>query len=63
DAFPLGDWDGDGMPDTYQAGELELVPAIPLPRAQDRVEIGLATAPFAANNRAVVYLRAAGTLG
>jgi hypothetical protein len=59
----LGGGDGGELPHTYLAGELSLTPAIPLPRAGDRVEIALGVSSFAQDNEAVVYLRAAGTLG
>lgn len=59
--FVLGDWDADGLPDSYQAGALELLPPVVLPTAQDRLEISIATSPL--DQVAVVYLRAAGTLG
>jgi hypothetical protein len=52
---PLGDWDLDGTPDAYQAGELPLSPAIPLPGTGDRFEIAFENAAF--DKAAVVYLR------
>ncbi len=53
----LGDWDSDGVPDGYQVGQLALNPPVPLPDAQDRLEVSLGTTPF--DHPAVLYLRAA----
>jgi hypothetical protein len=60
DTVPLGDWDGVGGVDAYEAGRLDLTPAVQLPTAQDRLEISLELSPF--DQVAVVYLRAAGSL-
>ncbi len=61
DDLLLGDWDGDGVPDEYQVGQLSLDPPIPLPSARDRLEISLETSPL--DHMAVVYLRASRALG
>lgn len=52
----LGDWNQDGVPDTYQSRVLALNPAIELPSFTDRLEITYQDT--ALNQVAVVYLRA-----
>lgn len=58
--IPLGDWDEDGMLDTYQPGELHFVLPLPLPTANDRLHIsyqpGSDDPQF--DQVAVLYLRA-----
>ncbi len=55
DLVTLGDWDTDGVPDSYQPRMLTLEPAIQLPDAADRLEIIYGDAAF--DQVAVVYLR------
>lgn len=56
DPITLGDWDQDGVPDTYQSQVLELSPAINLGSFTDRLEITYQNNAF--NQVAVVYLHA-----
>ncbi|MDZ8054550.1 MAG: hypothetical protein RMX68_008585 [Aulosira sp. ZfuVER01] len=56
DPVTLGDWNQDGVPDTYQSRALVLNPAIELANFTDRLEI--AYQDTALNQVAVVYLRA-----
>ena len=55
DPVTLGDWDADGVLDSYQARVLALGPGIPLSDATDRLEIVFQNAAF--DQIAVVYLR------
>jgi hypothetical protein len=55
DPVTLGDWDLDGVADSYQAGVLDIVPAIRLPKVTDRLDIAYQNASF--DQVAVVYLR------
>jgi hypothetical protein len=57
----LGDWDVDGSPDEYGVGVLALDPPVRLRTARDRLELSLETSPLDAV--AVVYVRAASTIG
>ena len=52
----LGDWNLDGVPDSYELKVLPFDPPIQLPSVSDRLEIRYANAPF--DQVAVVYLRA-----
>jgi hypothetical protein len=60
ETIPLGDWDEDGTLDSYQPGELPFTAPIPLPGANDRLEIfyqpGSDDPQF--DQVAVLYLRA-----
>lgn len=56
DPVTLGDWDLDGVPDSYQPRALTLEPAIQLPGAADRLEVTYQATAF--DQVAVVYLRA-----
>ncbi len=55
DTVTLGDWDEDAALDSYEIRALDLVPAIPLPRDDDRLEISIVPAPL--DQVAVLYLR------
>jgi hypothetical protein len=56
DPVTLGDWDLDGVPDSYQPRALALEPAIQLPGVADRLEVTYQATAF--DQVAVVYLRA-----
>ena len=55
DPVTLGDWDLDGVPDSYLARVLNIEPAIRLPRVSDRLEIAYQNVSF--DHAAVVYWR------
>lgn len=56
DPVTMGDWDANGVPDTYASLALALNPAIVLPEIIDRFEITYQHPAF--DNVAVIYLRA-----
>jgi len=56
DPVMLGDWDLDGVPDSYQPRALALEPAIQLPGIADRLAVTYQATAF--DQVAVVYLRA-----
>ena len=56
DPVTLGDWDEDGVPDSYEPRVLGFEPAIQLPDKADRLELTYQGDGF--DQVAVVYLRA-----
>ena len=52
----VGDWDGDGIADTYKSLTLPMEPAVALPTVRDRFEVTYGATKF--NQVAVAYLRA-----
>ncbi|MFH7025250.1 MAG: hypothetical protein ACHBN1_07570 [Heteroscytonema crispum UTEX LB 1556] len=57
-SITLGDWNSDGIPDTYESRQLDFTAAIELASAGDRLEISYQNA--ALNQVAVIYLRVMG---
>ncbi len=55
DPITLGDWDEDGIPDSYQTHELNFALAIQLPGVSDRLEIAYQGNTF---DQVVVYMQA-----
>ena len=55
-AVDLGDWDGDGVVDSYASSRLTFPEPLVLPSVADRLELSYATSHF--DQKAVVYLRA-----
>lgn len=56
DSFGLGDWDEDGIPDTYEPGTLKFDPPLVLDSSNDLLRVSYQDAAF--DSKAVVYLRA-----